>query len=156
MVWVVTSTLNVRLGAASEILQIIPKVMRILAFEMRQEPGGVAPAHFRLMLMLARGPMSLTELADSQAVSLATMSNTITVLVERGWVERKTDPADRRRLALEITAEGKQVLQDVRRRAEERLDEKLAGLDRDQCRDLMYGLELLNGVFADQIDPEPE
>ncbi|MGD2162979.1 MAG: MarR family transcriptional regulator [Anaerolineales bacterium] len=148
--------MNARRSTASEILRVIPKVMRILASEMRQEPGGVAPAHFRVMLMLEKCPMSLTELAEYQAVSLATMSNSISVLVERGWVVRETDPSDRRRLALKITGEGKQVLEQVSRRAEDRLNEKLIGLDPEQCQHLIHGLELLNSVFSDPLDAEHE
>jgi DNA-binding MarR family transcriptional regulator len=147
---------SVKASAASEILRVIPKVMRILASEMRQQPEGLAPAHFRLMLMLARQPRSLTELAESQAVSLATMSNSISVLEERGWVERKKDPADRRKLALEITSTGRKVLSDVRKQAEDHLDDLLAVMNHEQCQDLLRGLELLNSVFEGHVDLETE
>lgn len=135
-------------SAANLILQVIPKVMRVLASELRQEPSGLAPAHFRSMFMLADHPRSLTELAELQAVSLATMSKSISVLADRGWVVRRRDPADRRKLALEITAEGQAVLREVHRRAERRLDELLAAVSAEQCRDLERGLELLNGIFT--------
>ncbi len=144
--------LKAKRNAANQILQVIPKVMRVLASEIRQEPRGLAPAHFRLMFMLAERPRSLTELADSQSVSLATMSNSISVLVERGWVVRRKDPADRRKLALEITPRGRAVLREVHSRAEKRLDELLAHLSTEQCQDLRQGLELLNSVFASQSE----
>jgi DNA-binding MarR family transcriptional regulator len=134
--------------AAGEILRVIPKVMRTLASELRQAPGGLAPAHFQLMVMLSKRPRCLTELAQSQSVSLATMSNSISVLVDRGWVARRRDPTDRRKLALEITNRGREVLTEVHQRAEVQLDEMLAVMDEDQCEDILRGLELLNNVFS--------
>jgi DNA-binding MarR family transcriptional regulator len=119
-----------RSRAAGEILWVIPK----------------------LMIMLSKRPRSLTELAQSQSVSLATMSNSISVLVGRGWVARQRDPADRRRLALEITNMGREVLSDVHQRAEAQLDELLAEMDDGQCEDILRGLELLNSVFSRNED----
>jgi DNA-binding MarR family transcriptional regulator len=141
---------NEKRSAARQIVQVVPKVMRVLASTIRQEPSGIAPAHFHLMFMLAKQPRSLTELAESQSVSLATMSNSVSVLADRGWVARRKDPADRRRLALEITPEGQAVLREVHRRAEERLDELLVAMSAEQCRDLLRGLDLLNSLFASQ------
>jgi DNA-binding MarR family transcriptional regulator len=135
-------------SVANEILQVIPAVMRVLASDIRQEPGGLAPAHFRLMVMLAKRPRSLTELAESQAVSMATMSNSISVLVERGWVARRQDPHDRRRLAIEITEKGKGALEDVYTRAKTRLQDSLASINEKECWDLMRGLEVLNRIFS--------
>jgi DNA-binding MarR family transcriptional regulator len=135
-------------NVANEILRVIPKVMRVLASEIRQEPSSLAPAHFRVMFVLAKRPRSLTELADSQSVSMATMSNSISVLVDRGWVARRKDPHDRRRLALEITAKGQDVLHEAHNRVEGRLRGFLASISDQECSDLLQGLELLNGVFS--------
>jgi DNA-binding MarR family transcriptional regulator len=139
---------------AADILTVIPGVMRILDHEIRQSHEGLAPAQFRLMFMLARRPRSLTELAESQSVSLATMSNSVAVLVQRGWMKRKKDPDDRRRLFLELTARGSQVFDEVYERAARRLNDMLAATDEVQCQDLRRGLELLNGIFSQEADVE--
>lgn len=143
-----------RRSAAGEILRVVPKVMRVLASEMRQQPGGLAPAHFRVMLMLTKRPMSLTDLAESQSVSLATMSKSIDVLVDRGWVIRRRDLHDRRKLALEISDEGNEALREVHMRAETHLHELLAGVNETQCREIQRGLELLNDVFSGYLETE--
>jgi DNA-binding MarR family transcriptional regulator len=106
------------------------------------------------MYMLVRRPRSLTELADSQAVSLATMSKSVSVLAERGWVERRKDPKDRRKLFLELTDQGRKVLEGVRARTDRRLDDRLALMDEKQCQELRRGLELLSGMFSHQSDME--
>jgi predicted glycosyltransferase len=68
---------------ARRIMEVVPMVMRTLALEMRcVGPLGV-PAHGRLLVILAEGPHNLSELAEKQAASLPTMSNSSSTLVER-------------------------------------------------------------------------
>jgi DNA-binding MarR family transcriptional regulator len=136
---------------ANRILQVVPKVMRFLASDLRREPYGLAPTQFRSMMMLVKHPRSLTELAEAQSVSMPTMSNTISVLVERGWVERRRDAADRRKLVLEITEKGEGVLRNVRQLAERRLQSLLEPLNREQCESLVQGLGLLDDVFSIEV-----
>lgn len=141
-------------SAAKSILRVVPKVMRFLASQLRQEPYGLAPTHFRSMMMLAGQPRSLTDLADAQSVSLATMSRSVSVLVQRGWVERRKDNTDRRRLILEIAPDGEAVLQEVHTAAEGQLYLLLAALDEEQCSTLIQGLDVLNDVFSNAAGDE--
>src|SRR3954470_12714141 len=78
--------------AAREILTIVPLVMRTVAAELRAAGELPAPAHFGLLSLLTSKSraVTLTELAALQGVSLPTMSNTISAMVERGWVRRAT------------------------------------------------------------------
>ena len=72
----------------------MPLVMRTVAAELRAAGEMPAPAHFGLLTMLSVRPRTLTELAALQGVSLPTMSNSISAMVQRGWVRR--DGARRR------------------------------------------------------------
>ena len=80
---------------SSYILRIIPALMRMIAAEIRRVEG-IAPAQFGLLSMAQRCPRSLGELAEKQGVSLPTMSNSVSVLAERGWVTRLPSKSDRR------------------------------------------------------------
>ena len=64
--------------------------MRTVAAELRAAGELPAPAHFGLLTMLGNQPRTLTELALLQGVSLPTMSNSISTLVQRGWVKRSS------------------------------------------------------------------
>src|SRR5213594_410414 len=91
---------------ARDILQIIPLVMRTVAAQLRSAGELPAPAHFGLLSILCERPRMLTELASLQGVSLPTMSNSISAMVERGWVRRTspaTPAADRRVVMIEAT-----------------------------------------------------
>jgi len=135
--------------AARDILQIIPLVMRAVAAQLRSAGELPAPAHFGLLSMLSERSRTLTELASSQGVTLPTMSNSISAMVERGWVRRaQPDEADRRMVMVEVTASGKAALDRVARSAESHLAEVLAPLDVPSRRRLHHGLGVLRKVFT--------
>ncbi len=134
---------------AREILKIIPLVMRTVAAELRAAGELPAPAHFGLLSMLVEHPRTLTELAVLQGVSLPTMSNSVSAMVQRGWVRRMAAPArDRRVVVIEVTAAGKAVVERVGRAAEAHLADTLAPLDSASRRKLQSGLAVLRNVFV--------
>ncbi len=133
---------------AHELLEIIPLVMRTVAAELRAAGEMPAPAHFGLLSILAVRPRMLTDLASLQGVSLPTMSNSISAMVERGWVRRAAPEVDRRVVMIEATAAGRAALERVGRAAEAHLAEVLAPLDLPARRRLQGGLGVLRKVFA--------
>lgn len=58
----------------------------------------------RALDALAEGPRSGTELANMCGVSLNAMTTVVDRLIERGFVERTRDEADRRRVTIQRTA----------------------------------------------------
>jgi DNA-binding MarR family transcriptional regulator len=137
--------------SAREVLKIVPLVMRTVAAELRAAGELPAPAHFGLLTMLSAQPRTLTELAALQGVSLPTMSNSITAMVQRGWVRRTAPGRDRRVIIIEVTANGKGALERVGRCAELHLAEFLSPLDGDARRRLQSGLGVLRKVFGKQL-----
>ena len=133
---------------ARELLDIIPLVMRAVAAELRSAGGMPAPAHFGLLSILSSQPRRLTELAAIQGVSLPTMSNSISAMVEHGWARRTATDADRRVVMIEVTAGGRAVLDRVGRRAQTHLADVLSPLDLSTRRRLQGGLDVLQKVFA--------
>jgi DNA-binding MarR family transcriptional regulator len=133
---------------AHELLEIIPLVMRTVAAELRAAGEMPAPAHFGLLSILAVRPRMLTDLASIQGVSLPTMSNSISAMVERGWVRRAAPEADRRVVMIEATPTGRAALERVSRCAEAHLADVLAPLDLPARKRLQGGLAVLRKVFA--------
>jgi DNA-binding MarR family transcriptional regulator len=76
------------------------------------------------------------------------MSNSVTTLVERGWVRRNEPLRDRRTLLIEVTAGGRAALDRVSRSAERHLADALVSLDSPSARRLQAGLGVLREVFT--------
>lgn len=141
---------------AREILCIIPLVMRTVAAELRAAGEMPAPAHFGLLTILGSQPRTLTELALLQGVSLPTMSNSVSTLVQRGWVKRSSPARDRRVVLIEVTPVGTATVERVGKAAEAHLSEMLGNLTPAARRRLKAGLGVLRDVFSDAPATRPE
>jgi DNA-binding MarR family transcriptional regulator len=66
---------------------------------------------YDLLFQLRRGghPLTMTELADQALVSRASTTRLVDRLVERGWVERRHDDQDRRRVMVQLTERGRRA-----------------------------------------------
>jgi len=136
---------------ARQIFEIIPYVMRVMKSEMRQSGPLVMPGQMRLLGMLSHRSWTVTELADRQAVSAPTMSNTITTLEERGWVTRVRSEEDRRTVLIQLTKEGMSVLEATHDRAEGLIAGLLEPLSASEQETLTEGLKILHRAFETAI-----
>src|SRR4029077_12027052 len=98
------------------------------AAELAPRGRAPCPAPFGPANMLSAQARTLSELAVLQGVSLPTMSNSISAMVQRGWV-RRSPAQDRRVVILDVTPAGKAALERVGKAAEAHLAEILAPLD---------------------------
>jgi len=72
---------------------------------------GISLAQLFVLQQLAERPAdSLNELADRTATHQSSVSVVVRRLVERGYVSRSSAAADRRRIEIEVTPEGKALL----------------------------------------------
>jgi DNA-binding MarR family transcriptional regulator len=141
---------------ARQIMEIIPYVMRAIMAKMKQPNTLVMPAHYRLLGMLSRRSWTLKELADRIEVSPPTMSNTITTLEERGWVTRTRSEEDRRAVSIQITEEGKKILEDIHRQGESYLTKLMENLAPSEQEILAQGLSILRRLFESVLPTAKE
>jgi DNA-binding MarR family transcriptional regulator len=135
--------------AARQLIDTLPAVMQAVASEMRRGDSPMPMPHFRTLMLLAHGDScTLTEVAEKQRVSLPTMSNTISVLVEHGWVERIADENDRRRAELRLTAEGQAAVDRMHDQVEQLLVTRLCELPSADVAQLSAGLTVLLRAFG--------
>jgi DNA-binding MarR family transcriptional regulator len=76
---------------------------------------GRGSGRVKALLWLAEGPMSLSALAEAVRVDAPYATLIVDSLEERSLVERRPDPADRRRKLVALTPEGKEAAQRVLR-----------------------------------------
>jgi DNA-binding MarR family transcriptional regulator len=117
--------------------------MRALVFELNDRRPEVAATlgmsfvRVKALRQLARDPMTMGELAEELSIDAPYATLVVDDLEERGLVERRPDPGDRRRKIVAVTTDGLRIAQaaqrilDVPPAALAALpDEDLAALDR--------------------------
>jgi DNA-binding MarR family transcriptional regulator len=111
--------------------------------------GELTMAQVRVLFRLRNeGPLTSGGLAAALGVTLPTVTSVIDRLVARGLVERRDDPADRRRVILALAAEGQAIVERVQQGRRARLTAVVDGMDDAQRAMLIRGLEALVGVAA--------
>jgi DNA-binding MarR family transcriptional regulator/catechol 2,3-dioxygenase-like lactoylglutathione lyase family enzyme len=88
------------------------------------------------------------EMMADLGISKQALSQLIDTLANRGYLERSTDPQDRRRISLELTERGQQVVDAVRRGVETVDDQLCERLPAGQVEAMRSGLAALAEIKA--------
>jgi DNA-binding MarR family transcriptional regulator len=138
---------------ARQVVEIVPAIMQIVAAELRHAEYPMVPTQIGVLTLLAHHSCNLSELAVYHAVSLPTMSNTISKMVKLGWVQRTRSPHDRRMLLIEITEEGLAVWEQIGRQVISAVTDLLRPISGSEREMLLAGLAVLRRAFA--VVPQP-
>jgi DNA-binding MarR family transcriptional regulator len=96
------------------------------------ETGVSAPKLSALSVLAFGGPTSLSGLARAEQVTPATMSKLVSDLEAEGLVAKRVDREDKRGVRIEVTAKGRALMEEGRRRRLALLQKRLAKLGRDE------------------------
>jgi DNA-binding MarR family transcriptional regulator len=101
------------------------------------EAAGESPYHHAVLAVLDESPRETqATIADSLGYDRSYLVGLLDELEEAGHIERKRDPADRRRHLVSLTASGKTQLEKLRKISRSIDDDFLAGLDATQRKEL--------------------
>lgn len=123
-----------------------------LARKLRQQSlGGLTPSQRSVLASLDRcGPITLSRLAEVEAVSRPAVSGIASRLEEKGLIERRPNPADRRSALVALSAEGRTVLQEGRRERTAVLAMGMERLSDEERRLLAEAIEVLDRLVGDE------
>jgi DNA-binding MarR family transcriptional regulator len=127
-----------------------PALLR-LARELRRETEslGITSRQATLLSLIQEQPgLSLRELARLERISAPSLSAHVDRLESAGLIVRVRSGADRRRVGLELTSAGTELIRAVRARRTSWLAERLAELDPQQIEALERAIEPLEALLA--------
>ena len=151
-----TSTVRSPVGeCAREILDGVPMIFRVIRGELRKHGAKeMSVPQYRTMAYVYRNEgTSLSEICDYLGLTLPTMSTLVDGLVERGLVNRRTDPEDRRRMTLTLTPVGRARLQAARAATLAYLEERLRQLSASDRATVTSSMQMLRVLFEGGKNP---
>ena len=109
------------------------KARKLAAFE----AAGESPYHHSVLCTLDESPRETqATIADALGYDRSWLVGLLDDLEENGLIERRRDPADRRRHLVSLQPEGKKKLAELRQISKRVEEEFLAGLDPDEREEL--------------------
>ena len=99
-----------------------------------------------LAALEAEGPLSMTRLAETMDVSVASATGIVTRMEKRGVVCRRHAEDDRRVVLVEITKAGAMVSEVMERHRNLRLRRLLGGLTDEELASFLFGLRALGAA----------
>ena len=113
------------------------------------EQAGLGLTDFAVLeALLHKGPLTITEIQAKVRLASGSMTAAVDRLEKKGLAVRTPAPSDRRARVLELTPEGRRVVEKAFRRHAAELEAAMAVLNPSEKRQL-YGLLKKLGLFAE-------
>ena len=146
---------NAQTGAITDDLHVVYTSMQELCVPTWLKLD-LTMAQFKALVSVERSSgISVCEVGRELSIGESAASLLVDQLVRRGHVGRTTDPADRRRVLLAVTARGEELLRELRQGSREILNDWLAELGDDDLKALAHGLRALAGTVRASKIPVP-
>jgi DNA-binding MarR family transcriptional regulator len=121
----------------------VARLLRV-AYDRRAKALGLTRSQWWVLNNLfRRDGITQSELADLLEIEKATLGRLIDRLEAKGWVERRSDPRDRRANRLHLTGEVQALMQDLRRIAAGLRADALKGMAPEEAERLIDALALV-------------
>jgi len=109
---------------------------------------GARGYHYRLLMPLLDGPASQADLGRRTGIHFSDIVAALNELTGGGYIERRPDPADKRRNVVTITARGRERVKELAATAAAIQEELLAPLNAAERTELVRLLTLLRAGAA--------
>lgn len=116
--------------------------------------GLSGPRLSALSVVVFGGPVTVTELAEAEQVSAATVSRMTKEMEREGLVERSSDPDDGRVQRIRATERGRRILEEGRRARVSVLAVRIGDLDPRDRESLDRAVEILEELVLPAVHPE--
>ncbi len=112
-------------------------------------PAGLTALQYTALTVLEHHPdLTSAHLARRSFVTAQSTADMVTTLLDRGLIERHRDPADRRRLVIALTDQGRALLAALGPRVADLEQEMVMRLNADEAVQLRWSLERCREALA--------
>ncbi|WP_339529805.1 MarR family transcriptional regulator [Pseudomonas mucidolens] len=131
-----------------ELLSAAAAINRVCAIRLARY--NLSEGRFVIMLTLksAGGKLSPLELATRLSITTGTVTGLLDGLQGDGFIKRKTDPTDRRKLIITLTAQGKRVVDEVFIEHTDWISAVIQGLSPEQQQALSESIYCISASHA--------
>jgi DNA-binding MarR family transcriptional regulator len=137
---------------SAELVVYAGRLVRAVSRRSSQE---LPAASLRLLSQVDElGPVTIGHLAAADRCTQPTMSNAVHHLVDKGWLDKRPNPADARSSLVELTGEGRSVLAAARRGNAAIVAERLRADPHHDQQDLATAVAVLKGLLDPSQAPE--
>jgi DNA-binding MarR family transcriptional regulator len=140
-------------------LVAIRRILRAAEFASRDlaRRSGLTPSQIIVLQIVAReGEPGAGAIADAARLSQATVTALLDKLEERNLLIRRRDPNDRRRVSVELTAQGRSTLTDAPDVLQDRFAARFSRLADWEQSSIIAALERVSGLLdAEGMDASP-
>ncbi|MCG0239146.1 MAG: MarR family transcriptional regulator [Firmicutes bacterium] len=137
-------------GNPERLVDLLQEVARGLHEEVREVVQGSGLPYSSLVIaraMKEHPEITLSDLARRTGLAKSHVSRTIDELVRRGYVEKRPDPRDQRRVRLTLTEGAHGHFRALREAVRRRLAEVVATVPEEQLGALVTGLQILQSAL---------
>ena len=128
-----------------------PPLWRKIQAHIRQaaeEQFNITVEQFHILRLIRRGRDSVSLLAEAKNISRPAISQSVDLLVRGGLILRSVDPQDRRRVKLDLTADGNALMDALFGDTRQWMMQSLAPLSALEIEELIRSMESLRKVIS--------
>ncbi|OBZ15710.1 MarR family transcriptional regulator [Bacillus sp. FJAT-27264] len=108
-------------------------------------PGDITTVQYKIMEYIAVSqPSTLSSISECMHMSMPNTSRELKKLGEKQFCEKVTDPEDRRKQYIRLSAKGEALMNEVFGRIEAQFDERLQNISEDELKELEQAIDLLH------------
>jgi DNA-binding MarR family transcriptional regulator len=103
---------------------------------------------YTLLTVSYNGDMTMTAFADNLGIQKQQATRVINTLVQKGYIQRVYDEADRRVVLIRLTPEARAYLKEYTSKTIEKIRESLADFTESEFQELQAAMETMNRMLA--------
>ncbi len=135
-------------SCAREVLDTAPVLIWYIRRHMRKQRKGLSVPQFRALVKVRKEPgASLSVVAEHLGASLPTTSRVVAKLVDKGFLLRREGSEDRRQVLLEITPEGRSLVDAANASTQGHMEKELTSLNCAQREHVRQAMRILKELL---------